>query len=102
MPLTRHRLTITFYIGKQARASWIIDAFKDNDTTVAVRCYQNTIHGNRSHLQDGWLARDAANIETKRQEITHIMKGKNVRIDREPPSDDDGGRTIHRLTDIRL
>lgn len=97
MHITQHRLTITFFIAKRARAKWTIDAFKSNGTTFAVRCYQWTIHGNERRLQDGWLAYDQANIAAAREEITKIMKSKNVRVEREPPSEFKG-----KLADIRL
>ena len=100
--ITRHRINIRFLVHKRVRATWTVDAFKEEGRTIAVRCYQFSVHGSERRLQDGWLARDEANIAAKREEITKIMKDPNVRTEREEASDLDGGRPILSLHDIKL
>lgn len=100
--ITRHRININFLVYKRVRARWIVDAFKQDGRTVAVRCYKTSVHGGHSQLQDGWLARGDDNVAQRRAEIAKIIKSKHVRATREEPSLEDGGHPIRSLNDIRL
>lgn len=74
------RTVITFFVNKNPKARWSIDAvWKDNDI-VLMRCYISSIAGSRSVLQDGWLARSPEDVKTKRQELRTLMTNKNATI----------------------